>query len=217
MKRLTAVLAMGLLMALAVGPAQAALAGSKHDFTATGGTPIAGVTEKCKSCHVPHKPLMNVPLWAHALSTYTYNLYGTNASYTAGNAAAYDASPAGLVGTKSQLCLSCHDGTVAVAGTTYVGAAGNIMWNNNTAAGGLGSASPNNGLMGSHPIAVNYVTVRTAQTAEYADIAADPDVKLQANKVQCTSCHEPHLSVAGTKMLVKSNANSALCTTCHIK
>lgn len=217
MKRLTTVLATGLLLVLAVGPAKASLAGSKHDFTATGGTPIAGVTELCKSCHVPHKPLMNVPLWAHALSTYTYNLYGTNANYTAGNAAAYDASPTGLVGSKSQLCLSCHDGTVAVAGTTYIGSAGNIMWNNNAAAGGQGSPNPNNGLLGSHPIAVNYTTVRTAQTAEYADISANPDVKLQASKVQCTSCHEPHRKVAGTKMLVKSNANSALCTTCHIK
>ena len=217
MKRLTAVLATGLLLALAVGPALAGLAGSKHDFTSTGGTVIAGVTEKCKSCHVPHKPLMNVPLWAHALSTYTYNLYGTNATYTGPNAAAYDASAASLVGTRSQLCLSCHDGTVAVAGTTYVGTAGNIMWNNNAASGGAGSANPSNGLRGSHPIAVNYTTVRTNQTAEYADISADPAVKLEASKVQCTSCHEPHLSVTGTKMLVKSNANSALCTTCHIK
>ena len=218
MKRLTAVLATGLLLALAVGPALAGLAGSKHDFTSTGGTVIAGVTEKCKSCHVPHKPLMNVPLWAHALSTYTYNLYGSNALYTGPNAAAYDASPTGLVGTKSSLCLSCHDGTVAVAGTTYVGAAGNIMWNNNIQRGGAGSANPSDGLKGSHPIAVSYATVRTNQPSEYAVITADPDVKLDgSSKVQCTSCHNPHMKVAGTKMLVKSNANSALCTTCHTK
>ncbi len=160
---------------------------------------------------------MNVPLWAHALSTYQYNLYNANATYIGPNTAAYDASPTNLAGQRSRMCLSCHDGTVAVAGTTYVTAVNNILWNDGAAAGGIGSPNPNNGLKGSHPIAVNYATVRTNQATEYKDISADPDVKLETNKVQCTSCHEPHNKVVGTKMLNKSNASSALCTTCHNK
>ncbi len=213
MKKISIAMIAGLIGTLAAGQAFAAFAGSKHDFSATGGTPIAGVTESCKACHVPHKPLMNVPLWAHALSSFTYNLYNTNAGYTGPNGAAYDASPASLAGSKSALCLSCHDGTVAVAGTTYVGT-GNIMWDNGAAAG---KANPNNGMRGSHPIAVNYATVRTNQPTEYNDITADPAVKLAASKVQCTSCHNPHNKVAGTKMLVKANTASALCITCHNK
>lgn len=217
MKRMISVLATGLVLALAWAPAMAGIAGSKHDFTSTGGTPIAGVTELCKTCHVPHKPLLNVPLWAHALSTYQYNLYNTNTAYTGPSGAAYDASPTNLAGQRSRLCLSCHDGTVAVAGTTYIAASGNILWNNGAAAGGLGSPNPNDGLKGSHPIAVNYTTVRTNQSADYKDISADTAVKLESSKVQCTSCHNPHNKVTGTKMLVKSNASSALCTTCHNK
>ncbi len=216
MKKISIALVAGLIGTFAVGQAQAGLAGSKHDFTATGGTPISGVTESCKTCHVPHKPLMNVPLWAHALSSYSYNLYNTNTNYAGPNSAAYDASPASLAGSKSALCLSCHDGTVAVAGTTYVGT-GNILWNNGAAAGGQGSANPNSGLRGSHPIAVDYAAVRTNQASEYKDITADTAVKLASSKVQCTSCHNPHNKVTGTKMLVKANTNSALCTTCHNK
>ena len=214
MKKLNIALAAGLIGTLAVGQALAGLVGSKHDFVQGGaGTPISGVTESCKVCHVPHKPLMNTPLWAHALSSYSYNLYNTNAGYAGPNGAAYDASPASLAGSKSALCLSCHDGTVAVAGTTYVGT-GNIMWNNGAAAGG---ANPSNGLRGSHPIAVNYATVRTNQASEYNDITADAAVKLAASKVQCTTCHNAHNKVAGTKMLVKANTASALCVTCHNK
>jgi predicted CXXCH cytochrome family protein len=204
-------MAMGLALVLAGGPAFAAISGSKHDFRATGGgTPITGVTELCKTCHVPHKPLMNVPLWAHALSTIQYNLYATNADYQGPNAAAYTASPTNLANTKARLCLSCHDGTVAVAGTTYVGA-GNIMWDSGAAAAAA------SGLKGSHPIAVAYATVRTNQASDYADITGNADVKLDAGRVSCTSCHNVHNKTAIAKMLVKNNAGSALCTTCHTK
>lgn len=213
MKKIGMVLVAGLALIFISNQVFAGITGSKHDFTSGGGTPIVGVTELCKTCHVPHKPKLNVPLWAHALSTYNYNLYNMNPNYTGPNSAAYDTSPASLADSKSALCLSCHDGTVAVAGTTYVGT-GKIMWDNGAA---TGSANPNNGLRGSHPIAVTYATVRTNQPSDYKDIFADTDVKLSLGKVQCTSCHNPHMKVAGTKMLVKSNANSALCTTCHDK
>ena len=71
MKKVNIALVAGLIGTLAVGQAMAALVGSKHDFAPGGGTVISGVTESCKTCHVPHKPLMNVPLWAHTLSSYT--------------------------------------------------------------------------------------------------------------------------------------------------
>lgn len=217
MKKMVTILAAVMAAAVLAAPAMAGLAGSRHDFTATGGTPVTGVTEMCVTCHVPHRPLMNVPLWAHALSTYSYQLYNTNASYNRPNSAAYDASPANLSGSRSRLCLSCHDGTVAVAGTTYIPATDshNILWSDGAATGGQGSANPNPGLKGSHPIAVNYATVRTNQPTEFKDITADPDVKLELSKVQCTSCHNPHNKFSN--MLVKSNAGSAVCLTCHNK
>ncbi len=197
--------------------AQGAIAGSKHDFTASGGYPIAGVTEICVTCHVPHQTKMNVPLWAHAMSTYSYTLYNQNASYISGNTAAYDASPAALTGSMSRACLGCHDGTVAVSGTNYITQASAVwmLYDGGVKVGGQGSANPSSGLKGSHPIGITYNSATLLPAAEFKDIAADPDVKLESSKVQCVSCHNAHNKFPN--MLVKSNAASALCLSCHVK
>src|SRR5512142_1910499 len=76
MRMRTRALVAGAIATVVAGSAGAAITGSKHDFRAVGGgTPITGVTDICGSCHVPHRPLMNVPLWAHAFSTQDYYLY----------------------------------------------------------------------------------------------------------------------------------------------
>lgn len=198
---------------------QAGITGSRHDFRESGGgTPIPGITNICSTCHVPHQPLMAVPLWAHTLSTYSYYLYNTNPSYTGPNTQAYDPSPTNLSGSMSRACLSCHDGTVAVAGTTYIRRESDnwiLFDESGQRVGGQGSPNPTTGLRGSHPMAVNYATVRTAQPTEYNDISTHPSVKLENGKVQCTSCHNAHFKFP--KMLVMPNVNSALCLVCHNK
>jgi|SRR3989344_4352626 len=186
--------------------AQAEVQGSKHDFTSTGSGPITTQTELCSACHVPHNPKVNVPLWSHELTVKQFELYNENAEYAGGNSAAYDSSPTNLTGEKSRLCLSCHDGTVAVVGVTFITDVNRLI--GNTA----------DTLMSSHPVAVNYNTVKTTAPTKFRDIAADPDVKLDTNgKLQCTTCHNPHNVVPNSKMLSKSNTRSALCVTCHIK
>ena len=202
---------------LSAGVAQGAIATSKHDFTASGGYPIAGVTEICITCHVPHQTKMNVPLWAHSMSTYTYITYNQNTSYISGNTAAYDASPSALTGSMSRACLGCHDGTVAVSGTNYITQASAfwMLYDDGVKVGGQASANPTAGLKGSHPIAIAYNSATLLPAGEFKDIAADPAVKLEASKVQCISCHNAHNKFP--KMLVKSNAASALCLTCHTK
>lgn len=195
----------------------AGITGSKHDFReAGGGYPLPGITDICSTCHVPHKPLMSVPLWAHTLSSATYYLYNTNPSYTGPNTAAYDTSPAPLSGSMSRACLSCHDGTVAVAGTRYLtrDSSAWILYDENAQRVG-GPGDPSTGLRGSHPIAVNYATVRANQPTEYSDISTHPSVKLERNKVQCVTCHNAHFKFPN--MLVMANTNSALCLTCHNK
>lgn len=215
--RMTRLTGVAITMAMIAAPAMAVITGSKHDFRAVGGGyPIAGVTDICSSCHVPHQPLMNVPLWGHALSTHTFQLYNTNAQYSGINTAAYNASPEAFSGSMSRACLSCHDGSVAVVGATFITqASANWMLYDNGAKVGGGTGVPDSGMKGSHPVAVNYNTVRTNQPTEYANIAADPDVHLEANLVQCTTCHNAHNEFA--RMLVKANTNSALCLTCHTK
>lgn len=180
--------------------------GSRHDFRPY------GATELCSTCHVPHKPLLNVPLWAHQLTTTSFYLYNTNSNYSGPNSGAYDASPTNLGSGKSRLCLSCHDGTVAVTGTIFVPDDVYIPWDNGARATGENRIF---GLRGNHPVSVDYNTVRANQPGNFNDVSSDPAVKLDAGKVQCTSCHNPHNKFG--KMLVKSNFGSAICLTCHNK
>jgi hypothetical protein len=87
----------------------AGITGSKHDFGQFGWAK----NQICLPCHTPHNAivrdaqgvLVGGPLWNHTLSTATYTLYvdpDTGQNVT------------GQVDTNSRLCLSCHDGTVAL-------------------------------------------------------------------------------------------------------
>ncbi|MHC4749606.1 MAG: cytochrome c3 family protein, partial [Planctomycetota bacterium] len=58
----------------------------------------------CSFCHTPHGALTGTPLWSHKLSTAVYNIYQSS------SLEANIGQPTG----SSKLCLSCHDGTVAV-------------------------------------------------------------------------------------------------------
>lgn len=83
-------------------------------------------TQLCKFCHVPHAAI-DVPLWGHKLSTATYHTFSS----------ATLRSPRNQPDKGSKLCLSCHDGTVAVGemikgniqviGTNYVDTEGKIL------------------------------------------------------------------------------------------
>jgi hypothetical protein len=68
-------------------------------------------TQVCVFCHTPHGATPNAaPLWNKALSTATYTPY-TSSSLQAETIYGQLAQPGGT----SKLCLSCHDGTLAVA------------------------------------------------------------------------------------------------------
>lgn len=200
-------------------PGSAGISGTKHDFTATGGSPVAGVTELCASCHVPHRPLINAPLWSHALSSATYVLYNQNADYKP-SASVYNPSPETFEGTPTKLCLSCHDGSVAVAGNAFLTSASQswIMNDNGPAAAPSEGGQNYRGLLGSHPVGVTMGGIQHngGDCSKCHNFRGKPPtIKFYNNKVQCTTCHNPHMRVPGTKFLVMSNENSALCTTCH--
>jgi predicted CXXCH cytochrome family protein len=188
-------------------PVNAALTGTKHDFTAqtwSGG-------QICLPCHTPHNAntsVANAPLWNHTVSTSSYTLYTS----TTFNGSATITQPAGY----SKLCLSCHDGSVAldsfggVTGTTFI-----------TGKGNLGTALTND-----HPISFTY----NAALATTDGSLKDPTTALSGlggtvaanmleggTTMQCSSCHDVHNKYNVAKLLKKSNAGSALCQTCHSK
>lgn len=92
-----------------ISVAYAGIAGTKHDLSAGGGQTIRAqtVTQKCVFCHTPHHASGVSPLWNRDLST---------ATYTVPNIATfpYLLSTVPQPDKGSKLCLSCHDGTVAI-------------------------------------------------------------------------------------------------------
>lgn len=198
-----------------IGAAQSAtsgtITGSKHDFS---GQAWAG-GQICVACHAPHNTtvLTDAPLWNHALSTATYTLYST----TTMNATV------GQPGGVSKLCLSCHDGTVAV--NSFGGTTGTTMM--------TGGENLGTNLSNDHPIGITYdaalvtadgalnpitnsVTIGSGTKTKVGTIASN---MLYAGKLECASCHDVHNTfTAGTSGLLKvASAGSAICLTCHSK
>ncbi len=216
---LTGLLAMGALVLL-VKPqsGNATIVGSKHDFSALG---WAG-GEICKPCHTPHNADTTVtdsPLWNHEVTTATFSVYNNSRSAT------MDAT-VGQPSGASKLCLSCHDGTVAL--DSYGGATGATL---------IGAVPANLGteLHDDHPISFVYDTTLANADGELTDPSADNDldastVKRTAgnvalplfgsnNTLECATCHDVHNSELGiSSYLLRETPNgSAICLNCHQK
>jgi predicted CXXCH cytochrome family protein len=187
---------------------QAAIDGSVHDFEGVG-----GATQICGVCHTPHngnQAVANAPLWDHTLTSATYTIYSqaaTDATMPAGT---------GITGI-SRLCLSCHDGSVAVTGTTFINSI------DPTANVGLD-------LSNDHPIGFTYNTALAGVDLELEDPATKVSGLagggfitgdlLFSDILECASCHDVHNggnAPTNTKLLRLSLTGSALCLTCHKK
>ena len=185
------------------GTGMAGISGTSHDFSGAGWN-TAG--EICAVCHTPHNADSTVtPLWNHELSNANYTLYSSPTFE----------GPVQPPGRASKLCLSCHDGTVAVdnfGGTTN---GGSFI---------TGDALIGTDLSNDHPISFTYDDALAttdgglfppSTTNSGLGGTIDQDM-LFAGKLQCASCHDPHNNTNGN-FLVMSNLASALCLTCHNK
>lgn len=183
------------------------IVGSGHDFKAKSWNTTS---EVCIVCHTPHNAnttVADAPLWNHQLSaTVNYTMY------TSGTMQSVAGQPDG----SSKLCLSCHDGTVAMENFGGKTNGTNFM----TGGPVLGTSLSND-----HPISITYDAAlatadgglnnpTTALSGLGGTIAAN---MLVSNKMQCSSCHDVHNAAGVTHLLLKSNAGSALCLTCHKK
>ncbi len=191
---------------------------TKHNLGVGGSGTIKASTERdiCVFCHAPHVPKQFAAeqLWNHRMSSANYTLYSsdylTALTYTAPN----QPNP------RSKLCLSCHDGTVAL-GAVYnnAGASSILMANGVTtmptgAAGNLGTSLAND-----HPVGYLFDTGKDPELIPRSwpwktQIKLDPDAV--NGTVECISCHEPHDNQYG-KFLRIDNTNAAMCIFCHSK
>src|ERR1035437_3245254 len=89
--------------------------GLPHNFSAQTWNPYVSVGlggQICQPCHTPHNSDMTVieaPLWNHKFTTATYQMY-TGFQFGPGGLGYGVTAPDGT----SKLCLSCHDGSVAL-------------------------------------------------------------------------------------------------------
>lgn len=199
MKALRSVILMGtaLWLATMMDVTMAGLIGSAHDF-GTGG---------CASCHATHKSAGGGgpgPLWDHETTTATFTLYSSDTL----DAIINDPTDFG-----SKLCLSCHDGTVAI--DSYGGVTGTDFM--------TGPSMLGTDLSNDHPVSFTYNTalantdggLKDPATANSGLGGTIQEDLLVTDMLECNSCHNIHSSVP--KLLVVSNAGSSLCLTCHAK
>lgn len=179
--------------------AGAEIAGSAHDFTLTGWS--AG--KLCDACHTPHNADASVsdyvPLWNHENSTQVYTVYASSTmNYTPGQ-------PGGV----SKLCLSCHDGTIAV--DSFGGMTGSTFLTGPAAVGSGGN------LANDHPIGVEWHHQTAYPNCVNQCHFGDRKVEFfgLTNTVECASCHDAHNGEMHPKMLRAALAGSELCFQCH--
>ncbi len=187
-------------------PAHGAIATSKHNLSVSGPGTVKATSESqiCLFCHAPHNSSPNAPLWNHRASGSTYT------PYTSSTAKAIVGQPTGA----SLLCLSCHDGTVALGDvlnrTTPIATTSATM--------PAGVTRLGTDLSDDHPVSFAYTSALASARGELVNPSTlTGRVKLDAaGQLQCTACHDPHDDING-KFLVMSNVASALCQMCHTK
>lgn len=198
------------------------IVGSVHDFSAALPTQTEG--QICVACHTPHNADISVteaPLWNHEVTIATYTLY---------TSPTLDATPGQPTGS-SKLCLSCHDGTVAI--DSFGGATGNVFMTGDQAVGRNGELSDD------HPISITFddtlastdgglfppstTNVTIGDPADRTKTGTIDTTMLIGGQVQCASCHDVHnnfvaAATTGSAFLLKvSKDSSAICLTCHNK
>ena len=197
----------------------AGIKGTLHDLSVSGTGPIKATeeTQICIFCHTPHNATPAYPLWGHEVTNVEYYKH-----YTSDTLVSYTSeADAPRIDGISRLCLSCHDGTIALGAVS--GDAGSIVsycrmgycfvtneikmttrYMRSSAPGYLGTD-----LSGGHPISITYdesLKIRRAELdpglMQLKWPITDRDVKLYPTQggygVQCSSCHDPHGGKGGT-------------------
>ena len=223
MRRLFAFFAAAALPLLATSFARAeGIQNSAHDFSAA----TWSDQEICKPCHTPHNALdtnLTGRLWAHTLSTATYVYHG------GGTSADGSTRPDGGTGSAGQsdfdiasrLCLSCHDGTVAL--DSFMGKEGvsdgkfiGSDADHGAATANLGSGAVANDLTNDHPVGFKALYKEYQQHGGHYSYKPAASVDTAGLKLVTSPTAVP----AGTldqngNPVTYTNVPSISCVTCH--
>ena len=168
----------------------ATIVGTPHDFSGR----LWGTTETCKFCHTPHfaQSVSGAPLWNHqTASGFTYTMYSSQT---------FKGQNQTQPGAASLLCLSCHDGTVAIDSYANAGAmrsGANFISTTNKIGGGA-----QHSLTTDHPISFTYDSaLATADGAPKGLIRAENQHHLAAGVDNITRAVGIHGKVDGRAKL----------------
>lgn len=234
MKRLLVVVLTMTLVAVLTSMASAGIVGSKHDLSMNS---VNGIADKstnegqvCIFCHTPHGATSQGPLWNRDASTATYTPYWSG-SLNATVAVPDATAGTGLAtGSSPDLCLSCHDGTVALNAlvnqsandTDPVMGTGQEVTDGKLAEDRVANLGID--LSNDHP--VNFEYNDALVSADGALVSPDSlndcvvtGIPLFNGKMQCSSCHNVHEPGSGETypFLRASSKGSQLCLKCHVK
>lgn len=205
--------------------AQSDVRATKHNLSATATTNAVRATtetEVCAFCHTPHSGRTDAPLWNRSYSAAAYT------PYSSASLQGSTGQPNGF----SKLCLSCHDGTLAIGvvlnGPT-ASPSGSIQMTGVTGTGTMAAGATNLGtvLSADHPVSFTYDQALSTADGELlapASLSSTP-LKLYVgatagvlNAMQCSTCHDPHTNTL-PKFLRQAlrGQTTNLCITCHTK
>jgi predicted CXXCH cytochrome family protein len=206
-------------MALATPAFAQGIENSVHDLNVYNTNAITMPDSRiCVACHTPHngdQGVTDAPLWNHTLTVGPFDPYPSGGTI--------QATDLGDPGGISLLCLSCHDGSIALdafgVGTSTVG---------NAAVTLSGNALVSTDLRNDHPISFTYNDTLAGNDQELHTpsdtnsglggfIADDMLFGTGNDQLECASCHDVHNGTALAALLRKTNDSSQLCLTCHDK
>lgn len=173
---------------------QQSVATTVHNLSASGPGEVKSISEDeiCKFCHIPHNAVVPTPLWGQELSRSTYKMPRVGGTSGLSRSAP---QPDG----SSKLCLSCHDGTVALGETTGGSRSASMSGGMRLGPGQRGYLGTD--LSGSHPISMRVAEFTDTASPTTSDIGLRPMAVIEADlevnldpqgKMQCTTCHDPH-------------------------
>ncbi len=228
--------------------------GTPHDMSrAANGmnytaVPADQLNRICVFCHAPHNAYRlstaagtgagpvapdsydYLPLWNHALPDVNpaYTMYENGPGAPAVGPKASQAVLNGMTpGSTSLLCLSCHDGSIAVNEYGNVDQPALSVSHGTTRMTTSYQIGKDMYLGNHHPIGFNYddaqlmdTEIRSADSAMLTPTTFVRD-HLYGNgtaSLECATCHAVHnKGNTGEKLLWRSDQNSELCLTCHDK